>query len=237
VIEARDYGGCYMAKKKIILVDDSLETLSACKQMLKDVYDVYTVQTADRLFEILKRVIPDMVLLDVKMPDVDGYEIARLLKSSEDYRDIPIIFLTAMDDVKSEVEGLSIGAVDYIHKPFVAALLLRRIETHLSLIDGRKELIFLNKSIERILEIKSNEVIQRKAAEEEALKSSRKSSDEKRVFLDRICREINGPIGVVSDMISQALGAEDIGEAKQYIERAKTAAEQIKSVMNEITNV
>ncbi|MDR1703569.1 MAG: response regulator [Clostridiales bacterium] len=222
-----------MSKKKIILVDDSIEMLTLCKQMIKDVYDVYTVQSADRLFEILKRVIPDMILLDVKMPVVDGYEIARLLKSSEVYRDIPIIFLTAMDDVKSEMEGLSIGALDYIHKPFVAALLLRRIETHLSLIDGRKELISLNKSFERILEVKTKEVVQRKAAEEAAHKSSKEKKD----GLAKIYREINEPLSVITDMIRKGLRADNMNDVRKCLIKAKDAAERITRVMGEITEI
>jgi putative two-component system response regulator len=217
-----------MDKKKIILVDDSLETLTLCKQMIKDVYDVYTVQSADRLFELLRHVTPDMFLLDVKMPGVDGYEIARLLKSSEAYSGIPIIFLTAMDDVQSEMEGLSIGAADYIHKPFVAALLLRRIETHLSLVDGKKELIYLNQSIERILEVKANEVIQRRAAEVEALKSSREKKD----ALARMCHEISGPLGIIIDMITAGQGSGDILEIKRGLDGARAAAERIKAVLD-----
>ncbi|MDR2730624.1 MAG: response regulator [Treponema sp.] len=123
--------------KKIIVVDDNIENLTAIKNSLKDIYDVFPIPSAVKMFELLKHIEPDLVLLDVRMPDMDGYEAARKLKNDGKSREIPVIFLTAMDDAESEIEGLNIGAVDYIHKPFVAQLLVQRIKTHLSLADHR----------------------------------------------------------------------------------------------------
>jgi diguanylate cyclase (GGDEF)-like protein len=86
----------------------------------------------------LEHFLPDLILLDVEMPDMNGYEAAQKLKSNDKYKQIPLIFLTVRDDIKSEMEGLFMGAVDYIHKPFVTPLLLQRIKTHLSLVDYQK---------------------------------------------------------------------------------------------------
>jgi signal transduction histidine kinase len=91
------------------------------------------------MFSLLEHLRPDLILLDVEMPDMNGYEAAKKLKENDKFREIPIIFLTSMDDAESEIKGLSLGAVDYIRKPFVAPLILRRIETHLSLIDHQIE--------------------------------------------------------------------------------------------------
>jgi signal transduction histidine kinase len=121
--------------KKIIVVDDNIENLTAIKNTLKDIYEVYPIPSAIKMFGILEHVIPDLILLDVEMPDMNGYEAAKKLKSSDKFREIPIIFLTSMDDAESEMEGLNLGAVDYIHKPFVAQLLIQRIKTHLSLVE------------------------------------------------------------------------------------------------------
>jgi len=126
-------------RKKIIAVDDNVENLTAIKNTLKDQYEVYPTPSALKMFSLLEHLRPDLILLDVEMPDMNGYEAARRLKDSDKFREIPIIFLTSMDDAQSEIKGLSIGAVDYIRKPFVGPLILRRIETHLSLIDHQLE--------------------------------------------------------------------------------------------------
>ena len=125
-------------KKKIIAVDDNLENLTALKNILKDTYDVYPSSSASKMFDLLEHFVPELILLDVEMPDMNGYEATEKLKTNEKYNQIPIIFLTVRDDIQSEMEGFKLGAVDYIHKPFVAPLLLQRIKTHLSLADYQK---------------------------------------------------------------------------------------------------
>jgi diguanylate cyclase (GGDEF)-like protein len=125
-------------KKIIIAVDDILENLLIIKEILKNLYEVYACQTALNMFELLQHITPDIILLDVEMPVMNGYEAIKKLKSDEKYKQIPVIFLTARDDVKSEVDGLSMGAVDYIHKPFISSLLIQRIKTHLVLMEYQK---------------------------------------------------------------------------------------------------
>jgi len=133
-------------QKTIIVVDDNDSNLTACKKILKPYYVVYPVPSAAKMFDLLEHVIPDLILLDVEMPDINGYEAARMLKNSETSKKIPLIFLTARNDSISEMEGLNLGALDYIHKPFVSALLLRRLEMHLSLIDYQRLLEERNRS-------------------------------------------------------------------------------------------
>jgi len=125
-------------RKKIIAVDDSLENLTALKDSLKNMYEVYPCPSAAKMFDLLEHFLPDLILLDVEMPEVNGYEAAKKLQSNEKYKSIPFIFLTSMNDVSSEMEGLKLGAVDYIHKPFVVPLLLQRIKTHLALVDYQR---------------------------------------------------------------------------------------------------
>jgi putative two-component system response regulator len=119
-------------RKKIIVVDDNLDNLNALKNTLKDIYGVYPSPSALEMFELLEHIRPDLILLDVEMPEMNGYEAIKKLKSNTQYKDIPVIFLTSMIDEQSKMEGLRLGAVDYIYKPFDAALLLQRLETHLS---------------------------------------------------------------------------------------------------------
>jgi len=124
--------------KKIIAVDDNLDNLTALKESLKDIYEVYPCPSAAKMFDLLEHIMPDLILLDVEMPEMSGYEAAEKLKNSEKYKHIPFIFLTIRDDIKSEIDGFSHGAVDYIHKPFIGPLLLQRIQLHISLMDYQK---------------------------------------------------------------------------------------------------
>ena len=125
-------------RKIVFVVDDNKGNLIACKNILQSHYEVYPAQSAEKMFELLGRIKPDLILLDVEMPDVSGHDAAKKLKSNDDHKKIPIVFLSARSDSTSELEGFNLGALDYIHKPFLSHLLLRRIETHLSLIEFRK---------------------------------------------------------------------------------------------------
>jgi len=117
-------------RKKIIIVDDNLENLTAIKNTLKDIYDVYPAPSTSKMFDLLEHFLPDLILLDIDMPDINGHDTARLLKNIANYQKIPFVFVTGMHDEESEREGLSLGALDYIHKPFTAALLRRRIKMY-----------------------------------------------------------------------------------------------------------
>jgi putative two-component system response regulator len=119
-------------RKKVIMVDDNLENLNALKNTLKESYMVYPSPSAQEMFELLEHIKPDLILLDVEMPEMNGYEALKKLKSDDKYREVPVIFLTSMIDEQSEKEGLELGAVDYIRKPFVTPLLLERIRTYIS---------------------------------------------------------------------------------------------------------
>jgi len=118
-------------EKKIIVVDDMPDNLGAIRNILKDVYAVYPCPSAPKMFDVLGHVQPDLILLDVEMPGMDGYEAIKKLKGDDKYREIPVIFLTSMEDEESKKKGISLGAVDYIRKPVDAQALLQRLETHL----------------------------------------------------------------------------------------------------------
>ena len=146
------------AVKKIIAVDDNLTNLTVLKNILKPVYETYPVSSAAKMFDLLERIRPDLILLDVDMPEINGYDAIRLLKNNAAHKDIPVIFVSALSGEKEELTGLELGAVDYIYKPFVASLLLRHIETHLSLAEHKRQLQELNEDIQKKLIVKIREV-------------------------------------------------------------------------------
>ena len=114
-------------RETIIIVDDNLTSLNVTKNNLKEHYTVFPALSGDKLFELLENVAPDMILLDVLMPSMNGYEIAKALKSNKKTEQIPIIFLTSKTEPEDEVMGLNLGAVDYITKPISRELLIKRV--------------------------------------------------------------------------------------------------------------
>jgi putative two-component system response regulator len=196
-------------KQKIIfVVDDNNANLVVCKEILKSKYVVYPIPSAEKMFELLEHVMPDMILLDVEMPQIDGYEAARKLKSTEVYREIPIIFLTARNDATSETEGLNLGAVDYVHKPFTGGLLLRHIEMYFSLTSHRKILEERNKTIEELTKEKSE-------------------------FLSRV----SSLLSAIIEMLGAALGTDDPVKIKSCLSKADSASRQLLSITNEQAHI
>ena len=119
-------------RKTLIMVDDDILDLTIVKNNLAEKYDFFTASSNDTLFKILDKVTPDLILLDVEMPGINGFEVIKRLKLNENTSHIPVIFLTARIDAESEVEGLNLGAVDYIYKPFSKELLMKRVELHIA---------------------------------------------------------------------------------------------------------
>ena len=128
-------------RSRIILVDDNLTNLTMGRNMLKTFYEVYPAPSAAKLFEILENALPDLVLLDINMPEMNGYDALKKMKADPRYHDIPVIFLTAQSDETSELEGFDLGAADYISKPFSGPLLLKRIANQLLITLQKKELL------------------------------------------------------------------------------------------------
>jgi serine phosphatase RsbU (regulator of sigma subunit) len=119
-------------KATILVVDDTPENLALMSGLLKDEYKVKVANGGERALKIAASDSPpDLILLDIMMPDMDGYEVCRHLKAEPKTRDIPVVFLTAKSEVADETMGLSLGAVDYITKPISPPIVLARIKTQL----------------------------------------------------------------------------------------------------------
>ena len=149
-------------RKTIFLVDDDVTNLVVGKNALSEKYNVVTLNSGPTLFSFLKRVKPDLILLDITMPEMNGYQVMKQLKSNPQTKDIPIIFLTALDSEETEYEGLSLGARDFVTKPFSPMLLLKRIELHLLVESQRQELIKYNNNLEEMVENKIKTVVELK---------------------------------------------------------------------------
>jgi putative two-component system response regulator len=146
-------------RKVIMLVDDNLSNLKIGKTALADTYDAFTAPSAGKMLELLESITPDLILLDVMMPDMNGYEAITILKSRVETRDIPVIFLTAKSDGESELKGLELGAIDYVSKPFSVPLLRKRIEVHLLVEAQKKTLLHYNQNLQQMVTAKTHTVL------------------------------------------------------------------------------
>jgi len=124
----------------ILAVDDEPVNLMILEDILEDYYRVELVDSGQACFNAINACLPDLILLDVNMPDESGFDVCKRLKSQEATKHIPIIFLTALLGADDQKTGLEMGAVDYITKPFTESILLARINTHLKLADASKRL-------------------------------------------------------------------------------------------------
>jgi len=118
-------------QKTVFVVDDNDINLTVAKEALKNQYRVMTLPSAAKMFALMEKITPDLILLDIEMPEMDGFEALRRLKSNPLQANVPVIFLTGMVDAAVQVRGFQLGVLDFIMKPFSVPVLLNRIEHHL----------------------------------------------------------------------------------------------------------
>ena len=117
--------------KIIFVVDDNDTNILAAKTALGDTYKVFALQSAARMFKLLEKITPDLILLDIEMPEMNGFEAMEIVKADAKWQSIPVIFLTLKNDEQTEIRGFDLGAIDFVNKPFSPPVLLKRIEMHI----------------------------------------------------------------------------------------------------------
>ena len=150
----------YGDKPTILVVDDTPDNLSLMSGLLKDLYKVKIANNGERALKVaLTGTPPDIILLDIMMPVMDGYETCRRLKAAPETRDIPVIFLTAKAEIEDEMKGFELGAVDYITKPISPPVVMARVQTHLQLKRMRDYLKDQNDFLEAEVRRRTQEVV------------------------------------------------------------------------------
>ena len=145
----------------ILLVDDNAINLKALFDYLNDFgFTVLVAQSGERAFRLIEAELPDLILLDVLMPGIDGFEVCRRLKAREVTKDIPVIFMTALSETVDKLNGFDAGGVDYITKPFQHEEVLARVKAHLTI---RK----LQMNLQNHVRLLENEIEERKRVENE----------------------------------------------------------------------
>src|ERR1700749_4207130 len=139
--------------KTVLLVDDKPANIEIVNSILQDIYKIRVATNGAKALELANQVpAPDLILLDVMMPGMDGYEVCTRLNAASQTRDIPVIFLTGQITIDDETRGFEVGAVDYIHKPFSPAIVKARVQTHLMLRNVREQLAQQLHAIQKELE-------------------------------------------------------------------------------------
>jgi sigma-B regulation protein RsbU (phosphoserine phosphatase) len=147
-----------MTNEKILLVDDNATNLQVLFQTLDGRgYNLLVAKNGQTALSIVRKATPNLILLDIMMPEMDGYEVCRRLKDDPATRDIPVIFLSALGDTKDKVQGLDLGAVDYITKPFQPEEVIARVHTHLTIYRLKREVQQQRDELEHELQVVAQE--------------------------------------------------------------------------------
>jgi len=217
-------------KKLIMIIDDVPKNIQVLANILDEQnYEIAFADNGLLALQILNNVKPDLILLDVMMPEMDGYELCTILKNNDDLKEIPIIFLTAKNDTESIVKSFDIGAADYLTKPFNSSELLARVKTQLALSESKRIL----KDLNNLLEEKVNEKTIELRIANEKLSNLDKA---KNYLLGLLSHELLTPITQIKSAISLLkLSNENDFEIIDFLENSVAWIEKIATISKLIT--
>lgn len=217
----------------ILLVDDTPDNLRLLSVMLtENGYKTRKVINGERALQAVEVVTPDLILLDINMPDINGYEVCRRLKKLDKTRDIPVIFISALDDVFDKVKAFQVGGVDYITKPFQVEEVLARVHTHLNIRKLQKQLQQQNSQLQE-------EIHHRLSAEEanaqlKALETQLRQ--QLNVFLHAVSHDLRNPVigtKMVLNNLTNQVG-ETIQLPRKVLERMQESNERQLGLINSL---
>lgn len=202
----------------ILIVDDTIYNIQLLSLMLiRQGYKVYQATSGLEALDKVKEQLPDIILLDIRMPDINGYEVCTRLKSNPITKDIPIIFISSIEEPSEKVEAFSVGGVDYISKPFQLIEVLARIETHLRLCSLQKKLQEQNEQLQLSAEVLSR-----------SLKHERELSQMKTDFISVVSHEFRTPLTTI----------QSASELLEYYEWTKEEkVEQLHQIQSEVKHM
>jgi signal transduction histidine kinase len=215
-------------KGNILIVDDQLENLQVLSQTLSEAgYKVKGAVKGEMALRASRSGNLDLILLDIKLPDMDGYEICQQLKEDEQTQNIPIVFLSALDEVLDKVRAFQVGGVDYITKPFQVEEVLARIQHQLTIRRLQNQLQEQNKTLQQ-------EIQERKKAEEEAAAASKAKSQ----FLANMSHELRTPLNSILGFTQVMLrDYQTDDEQREYLEIINRSGEHLLDLIDDILDL
>jgi len=215
---------------RILVVDDILNNRRVLCHMLTSAgYEVDSVPNGKEALNFVESERPDLILLDVNMPEMDGFEVCRRLKAEAITREIPVLFITARTDTQSMMEGFKEGGVDYVAKPIQIQEILARVATHLKVSQLMESLRHQNERLER-------EMVRRKEAEEAA----RQANETKSQFLSFITHEMRSPLTSVLgflDLVREDVGDQASSECLDSLTRIRSSGEFLLKLVNNLLDL
>jgi two-component system sensor histidine kinase/response regulator len=222
---------------KILIIDDFRTNIEYMRKILKgEGYEIHACDNAEFSFEIIKKLAFDLILLDIVMPKVDGYEVCGYIRKSELNSKTPVIFITTRKDEKSILRGFNHGAQDFIIRPFYRKELIARVNTHVELKRNQEKLESVNKTLEELVRIRTNELQSTLSKLKVSYKNLKKAQHEleslekaKDNFLQIISHEIRTPLnGIIG--FSELL--QDVCKDEKYIDFLNMMHESVKRLEN-----
>ncbi|MBN1933445.1 MAG: hybrid sensor histidine kinase/response regulator [Anaerolineae bacterium] len=228
--------------RTILIVDDNAANLGVIADYLEAFdFRVLTAMDGKDALEIVQHVSrPDLILLDVMMPGIDGFETCRRLKADEQSKEIPVIFMTALAGTEDKVKGFEAGGVDYVTKPVNQEEVLARVKTHLKLQELMHNLQSANEEIKRFNQELEERVRRRTAELDQAYERLTLLDQNKRNFIQALAREMGVPIRMILDYAKRF--EDDFGVRKsltlsRYANNIYTSAMQLKDIINDIVQI
>ncbi len=211
----------------LLVVDDQPVNIRALAQAFMPDYRVLMATGGERALELCASQQPDLLLLDVAMPGMDGHEVCRRVKADPRTRDIPVIFVTSHDEASQEALGLQLGAVDFIAKPVNPAVVRGRVRTHIALRDASRQLQALNGSLERRIEERTRELAL-------ALEAARAAIRARTQFLSNVSHEFRTPINGVIGMSHVALAAQPAPAEREALEKILACGLRLRAMVDDV---
>ncbi|MDR3011800.1 MAG: response regulator [Chitinispirillales bacterium] len=206
-------------KKSVLVVDDENSNIMALTHILGQKYNVYAVKNGLSAIDAAKKYLPDVILLDIVMPEMDGYAVITALKNSKETQSIPVIFITGLSNPDDEEKGLALGAADYIPKPFSPAIVKLRVHNQIKMLEALHEL----EDREKMLE----------AALEQAAAASKAKGE----FLSTMSHEMRTPMNAIIGMTAIGKKAEAINQKNQALNKIGDASSHLLGVINDVLDM
>ncbi|MEH6874883.1 MAG: response regulator, partial [Candidatus Competibacter sp.] len=225
-------------RARVLLVDDSPANLEILLGLLEEEYEL-TFATSGRqaLSRLAQGCRPDLILLDVMMPEMDGYAVCAALKAEVDTREIPVIFVTARTDTDSEARALAAGAVDFIHKPLHSAVVRARVALHLELERRAKALRDANQALAQHRDHLEEQVYVRTRELAEARDAAESANRAKSAFLANMSHEIRTPLNAILGF-THLLRRDGVAPAQaERLGKIDTAARHLLTLLNDILDL